>query len=472
MQRFTNADLAEVIRELLDKYEGDDDIVWFLLRMVYQGGVGALADKAKHFALNSRHEYTRIAAIRALLEIGSAEDAVRKAFVTEDAPLRRSWLGELLDGLGQSHEDVDWLIATLELVAPKKQFETDPLSESLGGYVTALAPSMLPRLLEGLGKLLSRTPVVEQNHCEISERYSWLGQAAGHALLRLIEQRDPATLKTTALSILRQLPIAEKYRPDLFEEIRGELPEKVQAWSELNRALFWHSIAEERARRMRINGDRLTDYSRASIFGAYWAFDASDFDDICVQVVERPLTDEKLVALTLAFALYQRNGRPRAWREGLKKAAANDADVESELRKLLRSPKGSNAKFKRQQAAWKRRFERKAAKQAAALETAKQILASRVATIRHFGKPGQVSNDQSYLYEQMRSGEIQHNWWTNGNWRSLIPTFGEDVALGIPGRGDRLLAAQQPPASLRRRRCEQPPRSRRSSAWPARDRSE
>jgi hypothetical protein len=123
VQRFTNADLAEVIRELLDKYEGDDDIVWFLLRMVYQGGVGALADKAKHFALNSRHEYTRIAAIRAVLEIGSAEDAdeVRKAFVTEDAPLRRSWLGELLDGLGQSHEDVDWLIATLELVAPKKQ---------------------------------------------------------------------------------------------------------------------------------------------------------------------------------------------------------------------------------------------------------------------------------------------------------------------------------------------------------------
>jgi hypothetical protein len=218
VQRFTNADLAEVIRELLDKYEGDDDIVWFLLRMVYQGGVGALADKAKHFALNSRHEYTRIAAIRAVLEIGSAEDAdeVRKAFVTEDAPLRRSWLGELLDGLGQSHEDVDWLIATLELVAPKKQFETDPLSESLDGYVTALAPSMLPRLFEGLGKLLSRTPVVEQNHCEISERYSWLGQAAGHALLRLIEQRDPATLQTTALSILRQLPIAEKYRPDLF----------------------------------------------------------------------------------------------------------------------------------------------------------------------------------------------------------------------------------------------------------------
>ncbi len=124
VQRFTNPDLAEVTRELLDKYADDDDIVCFLLRMVCQGGVGTLADKAKHFALTARGKYTRIAAIRAVLEIRSAEDAdeVRKAFLTEGAPLRRSWLGELLDGLGQSQTEVDWLIAALELAGPKRQF--------------------------------------------------------------------------------------------------------------------------------------------------------------------------------------------------------------------------------------------------------------------------------------------------------------------------------------------------------------
>jgi hypothetical protein len=118
-----------------------------------------------------------------------------------------------------------------------------------------------------------------------------------------LEERDQ-----DRVSILRQLPIAEDYGRGLFEEIRRELSEKVPAWSELNRTLFWHSIAEERARRMRINGDRLTDYWHASIFGAYWAFDASDFDDMCLQIVERPLTNDKLVVLTLAFTLYQRTG--------------------------------------------------------------------------------------------------------------------------------------------------------------------
>ena len=277
VQRFTNPDLAVVIRELLDKHKEDHDIVWFLLRMVYQGGIIALADKAKHFALTSRAKYTRIAAIRAVLEVGSTEDAdeVRKAFLADGSPLRRSWLSELLDGLGQSQDDINWLVAALALAAPKKPFETDPLSGSLSAYVSTLAPSMLASLLEGLGKLLHRKPLVERHHCEISKRHSWLGQAAGQVLLRMIEHRDPATLKKTALSIPWQLPIAEDYGHGLFEEIRKDLPEKVREWPELNRALFWYSIAKERARRMRVNGERLTDYWYASIFGAYWAFDAS-----------------------------------------------------------------------------------------------------------------------------------------------------------------------------------------------------
>lgn len=433
VQRFTNPDLAEVIRDLLDKHGDDEGIVWFLLRMVQQGGIAAVADKAKHFALTSRAKYTRIAAIRAVIEVGSPQDAaeVRKAFIAEAPPLRRSWLGELLDGLGQTQADVDWLLTALALAALKKRFETDPLSDSLASYVAALPPTLLSRLLDGLAKLMSRRPVVEQRHCEISKQYSWLGQTAGQALMRMIGHRDSATLKKTALSILRKLPIAEDYGRGVFEEIRKELPQLVRGWPELNRALFWNSVAEERARRKRKNGERLTDYWHVSIFGSYWAFDGSDFDYMRDQIVARPLLDDKLVALTLAFALYQQNGRPRPWREALKKAASAEPAVDAELNKLLNPPKGANAKFRRQQAAWKRRSEKEAAKVAEAKEKAKQILAGRVATIRDFGKPGKFSSDQLYLHEQMRSSESQHNWWTEGNWRSLIKEFGEDVALAF-----------------------------------------
>lgn len=433
VQRFTNPDLSEVIRELLEKHSDDENIVWFLLRMVQQGGITALEQEAQHFALTSRAKYTRIAAIRALIEVGppQAVAELRRSFITESPPLDRSWLGELLDGLGQTKDDVDWLITALELAAPKKRFEIDPLSDALASYVAALPPAVLSTLFDGVGKLLSRRPVVERRHCEISKKYSWLGQTAGQILMRMIEHRDPNTLKSAALSVLRKLPIAEDYDRAVFEEVRNDLPQLVRSWPELNRALFWNCVVEERARRKRKNGERLTDYWHVSIFGSYWAFDGSDFDYMCDQIVTRPLLDDKLVALTAAFALYQQNGRPRAWQGAIKKAASVEAYVDTELNKLLNPAKSAKAKFKREEAAWKRRSEKEAAKVAAAKERAKQILAARVATIRDFGKPGQVSKDQLYLHEQMQSSESQHNWWTEGNWRSLIEEFGEDVALAF-----------------------------------------
>ncbi len=433
VQRFTNPDLADVIRELLDKHKDDDDIVWFLLRMVYQGGINALADKAKHFALMSRAKYTRMAAIRAVIEVGSRQDAtnVRQAILTEGDPFRRSWLAELMRELGSHPDDVDWLLAALELAPAKKKYETDPVSEVLADYVSKLPAPMLARLLQGLGKLLRRKPVVERHHCEISKRYSWLGQAAGLALVGLIERRDAAALTKNSLSILRQLPLAEDYGRELFEEVRKELPEMIKAWPELNRALFWHCVADERARLKRTNGGRLTDYWHASIFGAYWGFDASGFDAMCQDIADQPLKDDSLVALTLAFALYQQNGKPRAWRERLKKNAATDAELKAELEKLLHPPKGAYAKFKQQQAAWKRRSEREEAREAAALEEAKRLLKDRIDTIRNPGKLGVFTHDQQYLHEQMRSGNSQNNWWTDGNWRTLVPTFGEDVALAF-----------------------------------------
>lgn len=101
VQRFANPDLAEEIGALLDQYAADDDITWFLLRMVYQGGIDALAAKAKHFALTSSAKYTRIAAIRALFAVGIPTDAeaLRNTFLTEGPGLSRDWLGELLADL-------------------------------------------------------------------------------------------------------------------------------------------------------------------------------------------------------------------------------------------------------------------------------------------------------------------------------------------------------------------------------------
>ncbi|WP_125994172.1 hypothetical protein [Sphingomonas sp. S-NIH.Pt15_0812] len=109
----------------------------------------------------------------------------------------------------------------------------------------------------------------------------------------------------------RKLPIAEDYGRGLFEEVRKDLPELDQAWPELNRALFWYCVAEERSRK-RKSGGRMTDYWLVSIFGTYWAFGGPNFDYVAEQITARPPKDDKLTALTLAVALYYQNGRLRA----------------------------------------------------------------------------------------------------------------------------------------------------------------
>lgn len=166
-------------------------------------------------------------------------------------------------------------------------------------------------LNEGLYALLKRTPVVERRHCEISEVYGWLGRIAAQIVVRLIGARHPAALSTTTLSILRMLPIAQGYSCDLFSGIREDVPALISAWPDLNHALFWQCVAEERIVRHRAKEERLIDYWHVAIFGAFWSFDKQDFDRFCANIEKRPLLDDRLVALTLAFQLYRQNGRPR-----------------------------------------------------------------------------------------------------------------------------------------------------------------
>jgi hypothetical protein len=434
VQRFANPDLADTIRALLDQYAADDDITWFLLRMVFHGDIAPLADKAKHFALTSRAKYTRVAAIRGVLTVGTPADAaeVRRAFLADGPGLSRDWLGELLTDLPPTDAAIAWLLKALEAAAPKDPHQVDPLSDPLARCINELPLVRLSALMEGLTALLQREPVVERRHCQISERYSWLASTAARVAIRLIKARDPAALSTATLTALWLLPIASDYGRHDFEGIRQDLPSLIRAWPELNYALFWQSVAQERAWREREKDERLVDYWHVSIFGSYWAFDPSSFDAIAGDIADRPLADDQLVALTLAFALFIAGKRPRLWRDRLRRLAAKDEALAAKLESLLHPPAGERTKYRRQQARWKQRDARIAAAQEKQLEKDRASLAGRVDQIRDPGKPGIPTQDQHYLHEKMRSAaDERHDRWTDGNWRSLIATYGEEVATAF-----------------------------------------
>lgn len=428
VQRFTNPDLAADIGALLDQYAGDDDIMWFLLRMVWQGDIKVLANKAKHFAIHSRGQYARIAAIRAVAAVGAPLDLaeVRAAFLTEGPPLRREWVAEFVSSLPHGAEDIAWLLAVLERAPPKERFRADSLSDALIQFVAELPLDRLVELIGGIRELLKREPVIERRHCEISDHHRWLAPIAAQILARLIGAHHAGALAEPTLSVLRLLPIAEDYGE--LRDVRKDLPALVHAWPALNHALFWHCVAEERMQRQRVKGERLIDHWHVSILGALWEFRANAFDAICGDIEHRPLLDDRLVALTLAFQLYRHNGRLRPWRERLKRLVAGEAQLEVKLAALLNPPAEGRSNWRRQEAAWQRRAARQKARQTRELERAKVLLTQRIATLRNPGRAELINSDQHYLHEQMRVVDGGNNRWTEGNWESLIPVFGEAVA--------------------------------------------
>jgi hypothetical protein len=430
VQRFANVDLTDDIKALLSQYGEDEDIAWFLLRMVWQGEIAGAAAEAKRFALCSRAKYTRIAAFRALAAVGSVADQaeVRRSFLAEDGALNRDWLAELTPGLPPDDEAVAWLLDALKRTPAKKRFDVDSLARALLQLVADWPLQLLPKLLTGLHALLKTRPVIELRYCEISKRYGWLALAAAQSVLRLIEARELSALTPAALSTLRKLPIAEEYSDHEFRDLKGDLPKRVAEWPALNHALFWQDVAETRAGRDIKKGERLTDYWQVGIFGRFWRFGADSFDTICEDIANRPLLDDKLVALTLAFAIYRESSRPPAWRTRLKRLAESVSELQSTLDTLLRPPAKGRQNWQQQEARWKKRAAQEGARREADKLKWKEYLDANIEALSDSNKLGVITNAQYYLHERMRESADRSSKWSEGNWRSLVPEFGEPIA--------------------------------------------
>lgn len=253
VQRFAHTDLTQDIKELLELYSSNDDIVWFLLRMIWQGEVAGAVQEVKQFALNAQEKHSRIAAIRAVIDLGSPQDIaeVRKSLLVGTKKLDRDWVAELLDGLPSDEEWLQWLLEAVERSAGKPRFSSgDRLASALSLLVSKCPLDGLQTLICGFNELLDKAPVVDLGLCTISKRYAWIAQSAGIAALRLIEVRDERAFDPVVLSILRKLPRAEIYDEPDARELASKIREIVPAWAQLDYQLFWHDVAQTRESRI------------------------------------------------------------------------------------------------------------------------------------------------------------------------------------------------------------------------------
>lgn len=429
VQRFAHHDLTEDIKDLLALYSANDDITWFLLRMVWQGEVvGALAE-AKQFALTAQHKHTRLAAIRAVIDLGTPQDVadLRQGLLNGDEDINREWLAELVDILPPNDDSIRWLLDAIQRAAKKERYSgRDSLAINLSNLAVDLPLVYIPTFIRGLGELLAKPPTKDHGFIAISKKYIWLAEIAGQCVLRLIHERDPFALDEAALGILSKLALAHVYDERDIQELGENLRIAVPAWPELDYKLFWHDVEVARKGRVHRNAPVINVWQLIG-FRPFWTLNKQNFSRACDQIVSLADFQDRHMAMSMSVEIYKQHGRPAEWEIQLRKATECDSELSDKLELTLNPPARQVEAWEIQQAQWKEEAAQREHEDANRRREWREGLAADVAHINS-PEPGVMTRCQAYLLEEMRDGTSSSSTWSSGNWQSLALEFGMPVA--------------------------------------------
>ena len=438
--RIAIPDLTTDTLAQLEKYGTNDDVVFFLGRLVWQGEMTECVPALMDIACNStRGLYARIASIRGVMTVGDAEQktSVWKTIASHPGPLDRRLLAELLEWAAPTTHGIKLLLRTLEGVASFERFNATGLERALHAFVDRL-PVMadeaedqpLDRLVEGLNGFLGREPFIERGECHVSEEFAWLMSSASHAVDRLVAARSARALSPSAIAIMQNMPALYFWQGNDFAEYKLSLGKNVPRWREINDLLYWTSVTESRAK-LASKSQPLTDDWQIAFAGHFWGFGPEDFERCLDWVSTKEDGDDRVVALSRCINLYIQADRPAAWLKPLRAAVEGNERLETVLEARL-DPRPSPAMEKmnaehrdweRQREAQEREDEQKRA------DWVRELKENPDRVLHPVGlKPGEFSVDQYYLLVSTSKDRMAVERKDETNWRGLIPEFGEAVA--------------------------------------------
>lgn len=440
ISRIAAPDLTADTLALLEDYGSNDDVVFFLGRLVWQGDMknctSALFDIASD---PTRGQYARIAAIRGVMTVGTSEqkDGLWKTIADQSGPLNRRVIAELLEWGAPTTGNVEFLLRVLQIAAPYERFKPTGLEQALHSFIDRL-PMMadestdqpLARLAEGLNGFLSREPFIERGECQVSKQFSHLMAPASHAVDRLVGARSIHALSASAISIMRNMPALHHWREGDFSGYKLSLDSNVPRWRELNDKLYWSSIADARVNLVK-KDQLLTDDWQISFAGHFWRFGPEDFERCLDWVRTKQDGDDRLVALSRCINLYVQADRPAAWLKPLRDAVQGEEKLESILKaRLDATPSLAMKKMNSENRKWER--QRKARERDETQRRAdwvRELKQNPDRVVYPPGlMPGQLSDDQYHLLHSTSKDHSATDRKADANWRGLIPEFGEAVA--------------------------------------------
>lgn len=439
ISRIAQPDLEDEALRLLEEHRNDDRALVFFGRLVWQGELTKCLPMMASVATDPKRGLSaRLSALQAVLSIGAWRQAEElwDDLLKASEPLNRQLLAVILQKTPPGAESVAKLLASLQKLPPPERFSTSGLTESLRDFIQRLDlakssnEEAFANLLQGLNEHLSLAPHLEGGRVRLSQEFIWLLDAAACAAERLISERRPSAFGTITMEILEKVSAARSCGQDVnLRDQARSLNACVREWPEFHDAFFWALIAAERSYRAAKNGASLTDDWPVLFPESHCLFSGADFNRVLGFIDERPLEDDKLVAISLAYRLIRSFDLPSTTMDALQAKTQGHPALERKLEALTTikpSTKQRSIEARYTKNELKRDRKRRISDEHRRRWVAKLRASPDLVHRSPSCKPGEISNHQYWLMHELSIGA--GNRWTNGNWRGLIDVFAEDVA--------------------------------------------
>lgn len=432
LRRLASHGLATAINNLLHKHRGHHDLRTLLLRTIREGRLSDCVDAAATFATDDKiNTYARGVAVQAVGVAGTAKQKreVVKALMKSVDTLDREVLAAAVETMWPGIlTDVD-LIRILEETHASKPYNIDSLERQLENLIARIPdPSRGAHLLTSVLALLEKPPLVDRGYCRISVAYGWLVQFVWQLVEYVITHSalpidSPVLLR--AIALCEQADHLSRYTGD----VHRKATELVGQRKPLEDALFWHCAELER------------QHSHQPV-NKYWSvmrnpnlgnLRPDDVDRFLRALQERPLDDDKQIALSALIALYLGFGRPdellRRIKEVIAGSGALEAILEQELKPREPSPAEKDfiegrKKREKNESARKRKTEERRAKFISEMKENPNL----VGNLEVAKTEGKLWNSTIWLFDEIRRNQPRNNRWTVSRWEHLKADYGDEVA--------------------------------------------
>ena len=439
LARIAHRDLTEHTLALIDQYRDNDDALFFLGRLVWQGAMSGCVTPLVRVAGDSAREiYTRIAATLAVSTCGTEEQRgnLWNILLAADEDIPGEVLAELVRSANETA--IPKLLRSIERAwLPTRTPVRARLTSALHDFVDLLplpagdgAREPVRKFLFGLRSFLGRRPFLDPRSCEISKKFGWLLGPAMHAVERLLAARNVLAFDEHAMALLRIAPTARDWRTRGIDDRKDKLAELVPGWPELNDALFWYSDKATRSQRRA----KLMDVSNVlplALADHYWEFGPDSFARVLGWVMNCEPEENQQLALSLAFRIYAQAEKPNEWLERLHDSVSDNPGLTVKLEKLL-NPVVSE-ELLAEECQWadhKRRIERErlAIAEQRSVWIAKLKADPNIVRNPPGVPPSEISLDQYHLLKEVEGDEERTDRSQGSAWRTLINEFGQEIA--------------------------------------------